>query len=88
MSAQTAVAKIGPAIPALAMDENQLIAVLENSLYPGASTTSIALAINYCRASGLDPMQKPVHIVPMWDNKAGHMVGYAQDETAPAPAAE
>jgi len=73
MSAQNAVAKIGPAIPALAMDENQLIAVLENSLYPGASTTSIALAINYCRASGLDPMQKPVHIVPMWDNKAGRM---------------
>ena len=24
----------------------------------------------------------------LWDNKAGHMVGYAQDEAAPAPAAE
>ena len=73
MNAQTAVVKIGATIPALAMDENQLIAVLENSLYPGASTTSIALVINYCRAAGLDPMQKPVHIVPMWDSKASRM---------------
>ncbi len=57
-------------LPALAMDENTLIAVLENSLYPGANPTSIALVINYCQAAGLDPMQKPVHIVPMWDSKA------------------
>lgn len=68
---QTAIAKVGAS--ALAMDEGQLITVLENSLYPGASTTSIALVINYCRAAGLDPMQKPVHIVPMWDSKAGRM---------------
>jgi phage recombination protein Bet len=60
-------------MPALSMDENTLIAVLENSLYPGAGTTSIALVINYCRAAGLDPMQKPVHIVPIWDAKAGRM---------------
>lgn len=61
------------ALPALQMDENTLIAVLENSLYPGAGTTSISLVINYCRAAGLDPMQKPVHIVPIWDAKAGRM---------------
>lgn len=60
-------------LPALAMDENTLIAVLENSLYPGAASTSISLVINYCRAAGLDPMQKPVHIVPMWDGKAQRM---------------
>lgn len=60
-------------IPALSMDENQLITVLENSLYPGANPTSIALVINYCRASQLDPMQKPVHIVPIWDGKAKTM---------------
>lgn len=60
-------------LPALAMDENTLIAVLENSLYPGAGSTSISLVINYCRAAGLDPMQKPVHIVPMWDSKAQRM---------------
>lgn len=58
---------------ALSMDENTLIAVLENSLYPGAGSTSISLVINYCRAAGLDPMQKPVHIVPIWDSKSGRM---------------
>lgn len=60
-------------IPALAMNETQLATVLENSLYPGANPTSIILAINYCQASGLDPMQKPVHIVPMWDSKSQRM---------------
>jgi phage recombination protein Bet len=60
-------------LPALAMNEAQLATVLENSLYPGASPQSIVLAINYCQAAGLDPMQKPVHIVPMWDNKASRM---------------
>lgn len=69
----TAVVKIGATVPALAMDEGQLITVLENSLYPGASPTSIALVINYCRAAGLDPMQKPAHIVPMWDSKSSRM---------------
>jgi phage recombination protein Bet len=48
-----------------AMNEQQLIDVLRNSLYPGAQTDSIKLVIGYCKASGLDPMQKPVHIVPM-----------------------
>lgn len=61
------------ALPSLAMNEAQLATVLENSLYPGASPQSIALAINYCQAAGLDPMQKPVHIVPMWDNKSQRM---------------
>ncbi len=61
------------AMQALSMDEQTLITVLESSLYPGAGSTSIALVINYCRAAGLDPMQKPVHIVPIWDSKAGRM---------------
>lgn len=60
-------------LPALAMNEAQLVTVLENSLYPGASPQSIALVINYCKAAGLDPMQKPAHIVPMWDNKSQRM---------------
>lgn len=68
-----ALVKFAPTQPALAMDESTLITVLENSLYPGAASTSIALVINYCRAAGLDPMQKPAHIVPMWDGKAGRM---------------
>lgn len=48
-----------------AMSEQDLMGVLRNSLYPGAKDESIKLVIGYCRASGLDPMQKPVHIVPM-----------------------
>lgn len=56
-----------------ALDEGALMTVLENSLYPGAAPTSIALVINYCKAAGLDPMMKPVHIVPMWDSKNGRM---------------
>lgn len=57
----------------LAMHEEELIDVLQSSLYPGAALGSIKLVIGYCRAAGLDPMQKPVHIVPMWDKNAKSM---------------
>ena len=57
----------------LALVDHELIRVLKSSLYPGAADESIKLVLGYCRASGLDPMQKPVHIVPMWDSKAGQM---------------
>lgn len=60
-------------LTALAMNEDELINVLRNSLYPGAQTDSIKLVIGYCKAAGLDPIQKPVHIVPMWDSKLGAM---------------
>ncbi len=50
---------------ALALTEEKLFAVLESSLYPGAKLESIALVVNYCRAAKLDPLQKPVYIVPM-----------------------
>lgn len=55
------------------MSEGELLEVLQNSLYPGANPNSIRLVLGYCKASGLDPMQKPVHIVPMWDSKAKQM---------------
>lgn len=55
------------------IDNAELISVLESSLYPGAAQESIKLVIGYCQAAGLDPLQKPVHIVPMWDSKAGRM---------------
>lgn len=58
---------------ALALPEADLLQVLQSSLYPGAAPASIKLVIGYCKAAGLDPMQKPVHIVPMWDSKAGQM---------------
>lgn len=53
-----------------AMTESDMLKVLQSSLYPGVATDSIKMVLGYCRAAGLDPMQKPVHIVPMWDSKA------------------
>lgn len=61
------------AYPAFAMEEKELIDVLRNSLYPGAQDNSIKMVISYCKASNLDPMQKPVHIVPIYDSKAKGM---------------
>jgi phage recombination protein Bet len=58
---------------ALTMPEADLLAVLRTSLYPGAQDQSIRMVLGYCRAAGLDPMMKPVHIVPMWDGKAKEM---------------
>jgi phage recombination protein Bet len=55
------------------MSETELMKVLQTSLYPGAAPESIKMVLGYCKAAGLDPMQKPVHIVPMWDGKAKQM---------------
>ena len=52
-----------------AVTEAELMDVLRNSLYPGAQDASIKMVIGYCKAAGLDIMQKPVHIVPIWDSK-------------------
>lgn len=58
---------------AVALQEADLVNVLSSSLYPGAALDSIKMVLGYCKAAGLDPMQKPVHIVPMWDGKAQRM---------------
>lgn len=74
MDQKTNVATIKPqSLPALAMSEDELVAVLTTSLYPGAAIPSIKMVLSYCRAAGLDPMQKPCHIVPMWDSKTKAM---------------
>lgn len=57
----------------LAISDQELLGVLESSLYPGASSDSIKMVIGYCKAANLDVMQKPVHIVPIWDSKSGRM---------------
>ncbi|WP_282347947.1 phage recombination protein Bet [Pseudomonas sp. PS01301] len=36
-----------------------------DSIYPGAKQESVLMVWDYCRAQGLDPLLKPVHIVPM-----------------------
>jgi len=46
------------------VSSDEVIRVLENSLYPGAKRESIELVLAYCRANGLDPMLRPVYIVP------------------------
>jgi phage recombination protein Bet len=48
-----------------ATDDDELIRVLGNSLYPGARPESIRLVLAWCRATNRDPMKKPIHIVPM-----------------------
>lgn len=58
---------------ALSMNETEICKVLQTSLYPGAAMDSIKMVLGYCKAAGLDPMQKPVHIVPMWDSKSNSM---------------
>lgn len=54
-----------PQPPQPPLGHERLIEVLQNSLYPGASTEAVALVIDYCRANNLDPLLKPVHIVPI-----------------------
>lgn len=53
-------------LPAVQLNEAELFKVLSNSLYVGAQEESIKMVLSYCKAGGLDPMQKPVHIVPMY----------------------
>jgi len=61
------------AIQVVKQSDVDLVSVLQNSLYPGAEIGSVQMVLNYCAAAGLDPMQKPVHIVPIWDGKAKRM---------------
>jgi phage recombination protein Bet len=53
--------------------DNAVWQALKNSVYPGAKDESILMVVEYCKAGGLDPLQKPVHLVPMWivDKKTG-----------------
>jgi len=69
----TALTKHETGLSAMQMNESELMEVLQSSLYPGANPASIKMVLGYCKASDLDPMQKPVHIVPMWDGKARQM---------------
>jgi phage recombination protein Bet len=39
-------------------------------LYPAAETPEVIMAVvEYCAARHLDPLRKPVHVVPMWNSK-------------------
>jgi phage recombination protein Bet len=44
--------------------------VLVEATYPNARTPeAVMMALDYCKARGLDPFKKPVHIVPMWNSQ-------------------
>jgi phage recombination protein Bet len=45
----------------------ELIDVMCASLYPGAPREACTLVLSYCRATKIDPMLKPVHLVPIYD---------------------
>lgn len=43
---------------------------LVEAVFPMARTPEgIVLALSYCKARRLDPMKKPVHVVPIWDRE-------------------
>jgi phage recombination protein Bet len=64
--------------------------VLTESIFPGARTADgILLAVRYCKARGLDPLKRPVHVVPMWSKTAGREIetvwpGIAEVQTTAA----
>lgn len=39
--------------------------VLQETLYPGATDDEVSMILSYCRAKRIDPILKPVHLVPM-----------------------
>ena len=52
-----------------------IMEALRASVYPGARDASIQMVMSYCQAGGLDPLTKPVHIVPMSVMVAGQRDG-------------
>lgn len=39
--------------------------VLQETLYPGSTDQEVAMILGYCKARKIDPILKPVHLVPM-----------------------
>ena len=63
--------------------EAALVEVLSSSLYPGAAHNSVVMVLAYCKAAQLDPMLKPVHIVPIWQKGKGNDRGSMVDVVMP-----
>lgn len=56
-------------------DNEAVWTALKTSVYPGAKDASIKMVLAYCQAAGLDPLLKPVHLVPMNVKVAGENGG-------------
>lgn len=54
-----------PQIAAQRGIDEAMWSALTNTIYPGAKPDSVLMAVDYCRSRELDPILKPVHIVPM-----------------------
>jgi phage recombination protein Bet len=67
----------------IVQSEERMIDVMRASLYPGAKPDSIRMVMGYCAARNLDPLRKPVHIVPMWVKEPGSDKGAMQDVVMP-----
>ncbi len=46
---------------------------LKKTVWPGASDDMILTAIDYCKARGLNPIKKPIHIVKAWNSETKRM---------------
>ena len=65
MAVSTQVMNKQPAnLAALNTDENTF-RVLQETLYPGSTDQEVAMILGYCKARKIDPILKPVHLVPM-----------------------
>ena len=51
-------------LPTLNTAENTF-RVLQETLYPGSTDQEVAMILSYCLARRIDPVLKPVHLVPM-----------------------
>lgn len=60
-----------------------IYSALKHSVYPGAKDDSIKMVLAYCKARSLDPLQKPVHIVPMFIKDAESGKGDMRDVVMP-----
>jgi phage recombination protein Bet len=49
--------------------------ILTSVIFPNATdSATILLALRYCERRGLDPLKRPVNIVPVWNTKLGRKV--------------
>jgi phage recombination protein Bet len=51
--------------------DSDLLHVLHAAVYPNASPEALGLIVSYCKAAGLDPLQKPLQIIQVADSHSG-----------------
>lgn len=72
MSTENQLAILPPAALARQVDHATWNALSE--IYGDPSPEKLGLVLDYCKARKMDPLKKPVHIVPVWSKKRGVMV--------------